>query len=134
MEDEDSIEHESSESDSSFSRSTSVFAPAEADSVYIKMKVKVGDKVVEGDIIGEIETDKAEIEIIASSSGIVEEICVPEESEINVKDDTELVKIKSTGKSSGKKKKATTKTDTMRKASGQFQVTMSQAPGLVSAI
>ena len=49
-----------------------------------KWHVKVGDKVKSGDVIAEIETDKATMEVEAVDEGIVADITVPEGAE-NVK-------------------------------------------------
>ena len=49
-----------------------------------KWLVKVGDSVVSGDLIAEIETDKATMEFEAVDEGIISKILVPEGTE-NVK-------------------------------------------------
>ncbi|HEX2817474.1 MAG TPA: biotin/lipoyl-containing protein, partial [Phenylobacterium sp.] len=46
-----------------------------------KWHVKVGDKVRSGDVIAEIETDKATMEVEAVDEGILAKIMVPEGSE-----------------------------------------------------
>jgi pyruvate dehydrogenase E2 component (dihydrolipoamide acetyltransferase) len=46
-----------------------------------KWHVKVGDKVKSGDVIAEIETDKATMEVEAVDEGVVAELLVPEGSE-----------------------------------------------------
>src|SRR6185295_7266815 len=46
-----------------------------------KWHVKVGDKVSSGDIIAEIETDKATMEVEAVDEGVVSKILVPEGTE-----------------------------------------------------
>jgi pyruvate dehydrogenase E2 component (dihydrolipoamide acetyltransferase) len=46
-----------------------------------KWHVKVGDKVSSGDVIAEIETDKATMEVEAVDEGVVQEILVPEGTE-----------------------------------------------------
>ena len=42
-----------------------------------KWLVKVGDKIRSGDIIAEIETDKATMEVEAVDEGVIDEILVP---------------------------------------------------------
>ena len=42
----------------------------------LSVRVAVGDKVKEGDIILEVETDKAAVEIPSPYAGVVEEILV----------------------------------------------------------
>ena len=54
--------------------------------------VKVGDDVKAGDVIAEIETDKATMEVEAVDEGVVSEILVPEGSE-NVKVNTVIARI-----------------------------------------
>src|SRR3989440_7739201 len=49
-----------------------------------KWHVKVGDKVKSGDVIAEIETDKATMEVEAVDEGIVADLLVPEGAE-NIK-------------------------------------------------
>ena len=46
-----------------------------------KWHVKVGDKVKPGDIIAEIETDKATMEVEAVDEGVLAKILVPEGSQ-----------------------------------------------------
>ena len=46
-----------------------------------KWHVKVGDKVESGQVIAEIETDKATMEVEAVDEGVVSEILVPEGAE-----------------------------------------------------
>ena len=49
-----------------------------------KWLVKVGDKVKAGDIIAEIETDKATMEVEAVDEGIVKELLVSENQSVKV--------------------------------------------------
>src|SRR5262245_55304052 len=46
-----------------------------------KWHVKVGDKVKSGDVIAEIETDKATMEVEAVDEGVVADLLVPEGAE-----------------------------------------------------
>jgi len=61
-----------------------------------KWHVKVGDKVVSGDVIAEIETDKATMEVEAVDDGIVEAILVPEGTE-EVKVNTPIARLSGEG-------------------------------------
>ncbi len=63
-----------------------------------KWHVKVGDKVSSGDVIAEIETDKATMEVEAVDEGEVLEILVPEGAE-GVKVNTPIARLKGEGES-----------------------------------
>ncbi|MFO1015695.1 MAG: pyruvate dehydrogenase complex E1 component subunit beta [Caulobacteraceae bacterium] len=56
-------------------------SPTMEEGTLAKWFVKVGDKVSSGDVIAEIETDKATMEVEAVDEGVVEEILVPEGTE-----------------------------------------------------
>ncbi|MBI1199086.1 MAG: biotin/lipoyl-binding protein, partial [Phenylobacterium sp.] len=56
-------------------------SPTMEEGTLAKWHVKKGDKVVSGDVIAEIETDKATMEVEAVDEGVVEEILVPEGTE-----------------------------------------------------
>jgi pyruvate dehydrogenase E2 component (dihydrolipoamide acetyltransferase) len=64
-----------------------------------KWLVKAGDKVRSGDVIAEIETDKATMEVEAVDEGVVEEILVPEGTE-NVKVNAPIARLKGEGEAS----------------------------------
>jgi pyruvate dehydrogenase E1 component beta subunit len=64
-----------------------------------KWHVKVGDPVKSGDVIAEIETDKATMEVEAVDEGKVSEILIPEGTE-NVKVNTPIAVIDGEGESS----------------------------------
>ncbi len=53
---------------------------------------KVGDTVKSGDVIAEIETDKATMEVEAVDEGTIEEIVVPEGTE-NVKVNAPIARL-----------------------------------------
>jgi pyruvate dehydrogenase E1 component beta subunit len=59
-------------------------SPTMEEGAIAKWHVKVGDRVRSGDVIAEIETDKATMEVEAVDEGVVEAILVPEGTE-NVK-------------------------------------------------
>lgn len=48
-------------------------------------KVKVGDSVKEGDILADVEAEKATQELEAPATGVITEICVPENEETKVR-------------------------------------------------
>jgi pyruvate dehydrogenase E2 component (dihydrolipoamide acetyltransferase) len=56
-------------------------SPTMEEGTLAKWHVKKGDKVSSGDVIAEIETDKATMEVEAVDEGVVEEILVPEGTE-----------------------------------------------------
>src|ERR1041384_5122011 len=56
-------------------------SPTMEEGTLAKWHVKKGDKVSSGDVIAEIETDKATMEVEAVDEGTVEEILVPEGTE-----------------------------------------------------
>ena len=62
----------------------------------VKWLVKTGDEVQAGDILAEIETDKATMEVEAVDEGVVEEILVPEGTQ-GVKVNTIIAKLKGEG-------------------------------------
>jgi pyruvate/2-oxoglutarate dehydrogenase complex dihydrolipoamide acyltransferase (E2) component len=57
-----------------------------------KWHVKVGDTVKSGDVIAEIETDKATMEVEAVDEGVVEALLVPEGSQ-EVKVNTPIARL-----------------------------------------
>src|SRR5882757_9257799 len=59
-------------------------SPTMEEGTLAKWHVKIGDKVKSGDVIAEIETDKATMEVEAVDEGVVADIVVPEGAE-NVK-------------------------------------------------
>ncbi|WP_426465451.1 biotin/lipoyl-containing protein, partial [Salmonella enterica] len=63
-----------------------------------KWHVKQGDTVRSGDVIAEIETDKATMEVEAVDEGVVSEILVPEGSE-GVKVNTPIARLAGEGES-----------------------------------
>jgi pyruvate dehydrogenase E1 component beta subunit len=71
-----------------------------------KWHVKVGDAVKSGDVIAEIETDKATMEVEAVDEGNVSQILVPEGTE-NVKVNTPIAVIDGGGEPQGKPAPAT---------------------------
>ena len=71
-------------------------SPTMEEGTLAKWHVKVGDTVRSGDVIAEIETDKATMEVEAVDEGVVEEILVPEGSE-EVKVNTPIARLASEG-------------------------------------
>jgi pyruvate dehydrogenase E1 component beta subunit len=64
-----------------------------------KWRVKVGDTVKSGDVIADIETDKATMEVEAVDEGVVESLLVPEGSE-GVKVNTPIARLSGDGSAS----------------------------------
>jgi len=71
-------------------------SPTMEEGTLAKWHVKVGDQVKSGDVIAEIETDKATMEVEAVDDGEVEEILVPEGTE-GVKVNTPIARLKGEG-------------------------------------
>jgi pyruvate dehydrogenase E1 component beta subunit len=71
-------------------------SPTMEEGTLSKWLVKAGDKVRSGDVIAEIETDKATMEVEAVDEGVVDEILVPEGTE-EVKVNTPIARLKGEG-------------------------------------
>ena len=71
-------------------------SPTMEEGTLAKWHVKVGDTVSSGDVIAEIETDKATMEVEAVDEGEVEELLVPEGAE-GVKVNTPIARLKGEG-------------------------------------
>jgi pyruvate dehydrogenase E2 component (dihydrolipoamide acetyltransferase) len=71
-------------------------SPTMEEGTLAKWHVKVGDKVSSGDVIAEIETDKATMEVEAVDEGEVEALLVPEGAE-GVKVNTPIARLKGEG-------------------------------------
>merc|ERR1712078_646271 len=71
-----------------------VMAPMDGEGVVIKFMKKVGDAVETDELIAEIESDKANIEVISPIDGVIEEFFVEEGKEMNVSPETKLVTVK----------------------------------------
>ncbi len=80
-------------------------SPTMEEGTLAKWKVKEGDKVSSGDIIAEIETDKATMEVEAVDEGIVGKIVVPAGTE-NVKVNATIAILLGDGESAGDLAKA----------------------------
>ena len=71
-------------------------SPTMEEGTLAKWHVKAGDTVKSGDVIAEIETDKATMEVEAVDEGVVDEILVPEGTE-EVKVNTPIARLKGEG-------------------------------------
>ena len=71
-------------------------SPTMEEGTLAKWLVKVGDAVKSGDVIAEIETDKATMEVEAVDEGVVEALLVPEGTE-EVKVNTPIARLKGDG-------------------------------------
>jgi pyruvate dehydrogenase E1 component beta subunit len=71
-------------------------SPTMEEGTLAKWHVKVGDEVHSGDVIAEIETDKATMEVEAVDEGVVEALLVPEGTE-EVKVNTPIARLKGDG-------------------------------------
>ena len=75
-------------------------SPTMEEGTLAKWHVKVGDEVRSGDVIAEIETDKATMEVEAVDEGVVEAILVPEGTE-EVKVNTPIARLKGEEEAAG---------------------------------
>jgi pyruvate dehydrogenase E2 component (dihydrolipoamide acetyltransferase) len=73
-------------------------SPTMEEGTLAKWHVKVGDNVRSGDVIAEIETDKATMEVEAVDEGVIEAILVPEGAE-GVKVNAAIARLKGEGES-----------------------------------
>ncbi|HWF78666.1 MAG TPA: pyruvate dehydrogenase complex dihydrolipoamide acetyltransferase [Caulobacteraceae bacterium] len=71
-------------------------SPTMEEGTLAKWHVKVGDEVHSGDVIAEIETDKATMEVEAVDEGVVEALLVPEGTE-EVKVNTPIARLRGEG-------------------------------------
>jgi pyruvate dehydrogenase E2 component (dihydrolipoamide acetyltransferase) len=71
-------------------------SPTMEEGTLAKWHVKVGDKIKSGDVIAEIETDKATMEVEAVDEGVVDSLLVPEGSE-GVKINTPIARLSDDG-------------------------------------
>ena len=71
-------------------------SPTMEEGVLAKWNVKEGDTVSAGDVIAEIETDKATMEVEAVDEGVVDAILVPAGTE-GVKVNTPIARLKGEG-------------------------------------
>ena len=71
-------------------------SPTMEEGTLSKWNIKVGDTVSAGDVIAEIETDKATMEVEAVDEGVVDALLVPEGSE-GVKVNTPIARLKGEG-------------------------------------
>jgi pyruvate/2-oxoglutarate dehydrogenase complex dihydrolipoamide acyltransferase (E2) component len=70
-----------------------VFAPMDGEGVQLTYKVAVGDVVVVDQLVAEMETDKATVEITAPSEGIVSELHLEAGKDINVTTDSKIMTL-----------------------------------------
>jgi pyruvate dehydrogenase E1 component beta subunit len=75
-------------------------SPTMEEGTLAKWNVKEGDKISSGDVIAEIETDKATMEVEAVDEGILGKILIPAGTE-NVKVNTEIAILVADGESAG---------------------------------
>src|ERR1700761_7529917 len=76
-------------------------SPTMEEGTLAKWHVKKGDTVSSGDVIAEIETDKATMEVEAVDEGVVEELLVPEGTE-EVKANTPIARLRGDGEAASK--------------------------------
>src|SRR3546814_1037545 len=77
-------------------------SPTMEEGTLAKWHVKVGDAVKSGDVIAEIETDKATMEVEAVDEGTVEALLVPEGTE-EVKVNTPIARLSGEGETADRR-------------------------------
>ncbi|MFN3960515.1 MAG: pyruvate dehydrogenase complex E1 component subunit beta [Parvularculaceae bacterium] len=82
-------------------------SPTMEEGTLAKWKVKEGDRISSGDVIAEIETDKATMEVEAVDEGVLGKILIPAGTE-NVKVNTEIALLVTEGEAAGAPKAART--------------------------
>ncbi|MEW5687652.1 MAG: biotin/lipoyl-containing protein, partial [Pseudomonadota bacterium] len=80
-------------------------SPTMEEGTLAKWHVKVGDTVKSGDVIAEIETDKATMEVEAVDEGVVEALLIAEGSE-GVKVNTPIARLAGEGETAAPAPKA----------------------------
>src|ERR1700753_3090100 len=75
-------------------------SPTMEEGTLAKWNIKKGDTVSSGQVIAEIETDKATMEVEAVDEGVVEDILVPAGTE-GVKVTTPIARLKGEGEANG---------------------------------
>jgi len=75
-------------------------SPTMEEGTLAKWKVKEGDRIASGDVIAEIETDKATMEVEAVDEGVLGKILIPAGTE-NVKVNTEIALLVTEGEAGG---------------------------------
>jgi pyruvate dehydrogenase E1 component beta subunit len=103
-------------------------SPTMEEGTLAKWKVKEGDKISSGDVIAEIETDKATMEVEAVDEGILGKILIPAGTE-NVKVNTEIALLVNDGESAGAAAPART-----NGAAGAPKAAEVKAPATVAAL
>merc|ERR1719183_1273994 len=72
---------------------TVVNAPMDADTAVVSYKVAVGDAVEADDLIAEIESDKATVEVNAPCAGTVAELFQTAGAEMQITTDTQIASV-----------------------------------------
>src|SRR5579864_5817618 len=75
-------------------------SPTMEEGTLAKWHVKVGDEVRSGDVIAEIETDKATMEVEAVDEGVVDALLVAEGAE-EIKVNTPIARLRDEGEAAG---------------------------------
>jgi len=68
-------------------------APMDGENVMVSFRKQVGDQVNVDDVVAEIESDKATVEVISSTAGKLTKFFVKEHTEMNVTMDTQICSI-----------------------------------------
>ena len=93
-------------------------SPTMEEGTLSKWNIKAGDTVKAGDVIAEIETDKATMEVEAVDEGVVEELLVPAGTE-GVKVNAPIARLKGEGEASSKPAPAAAPTPVAKEAADE---------------
>src|SRR5436190_21938742 len=102
-------------------------SPTMEEGTLAKWHVKVGDTVKSGDVIAEIETDKATMEVEAVDEGVVQEILVPEGTE-EVKVNAPIARLSGEGEAAAPAPKAAASASAKAEAKPEPEVKAAPAP------
>jgi pyruvate/2-oxoglutarate dehydrogenase complex dihydrolipoamide acyltransferase (E2) component len=98
----------SSSADTASGKKLVVNAPMDGEAVYITFQKSVGDAVEKNEVVAEVESDKATIEIKAPAGGVISEFHVAEQEEMDVDTSTKIVTIEESSNSASGDIPATT--------------------------
>ncbi|WP_158915021.1 pyruvate dehydrogenase complex E1 component subunit beta [Caulobacter sp. S45] len=108
-------------------------SPTMEEGTLSKWNIKEGDTVTAGDIIAEIETDKATMEVEAVDEGVVEAILVAAGSE-GVKVNTPIARLKGDGEAASKSEPAPTPVAVSKPAADEAKAAQSKPEGEGTAV
>jgi pyruvate dehydrogenase E2 component (dihydrolipoamide acetyltransferase) len=108
-------------------------SPTMEEGTLAKWHVKKGDTVKSGDVIAEIETDKATMEVEAVDEGVIEELLVPEGTE-EVKVNTPIARMSGEGEAPAPKPAAAPKAETPKAETPKPETPAPAAPAKADVV